>query len=347
MKNYLFEFKETEKGKGIFIKLKDEDRLVYPTRLFQTLWDCNRRRLLSNNVEASFQILSDKVCANYFDYKHGYYRIDYDRGEFVRSATDSLMEYARSILQGEPSLYSDSMNRHPERILEGLDNLKLPKNYFQVFTGEVTIEKAHFEFTDDFSYDMGFLFRIGNREYRSWMSRYTNDLNTIRHELEGLVMKNSQTCTIHIYNEDIANTIRIEKIRVHDGNGKWEHVAKVTLEPDTFVGGPVLFGYCDCRQLLKTLYLGFLNLFVRETSWTMAELCGSCSWDRFRIVSYNRLQSCLIEYYLLGIDETESTVHCRQHVIRSVHAMKNDYKGMYNKLNEVKQEIVPGQRANN
>ena len=113
-----------------------------------------------------------------------------------------------------------------------------------------------------------------------------------------------------------------------------EDIVKVTFVPDSFVGGPIIFGWCNLRQALRSLYLGFLRLFIADTKWFDDET-EAYDWDVFRLASYNKIQSCIVENYILGIVEIEHTYHTRQRIVNSVDEMMADFKVLEKKLNSI------------
>ena len=56
------------------------------------------------------------------------------------------------------------------------------------------------------------------------------------------------------------------------------------------------------------------------------------SWDDFRLATYNKLQSCVIENYVQGIVESESQSYPRQRWMSSVKEMEKDFAELCEKL---------------
>jgi hypothetical protein len=111
-------------------------------------------------------------------------------------------------------------------------------------------------------------------------------------------------------------------------------VAKVTFTPDTFVGGPILFGWCKQQQVLKALYLSMLGLFVRESKRFDGSEQG-VSWNEYRLTAYNKLQSCIIEDYLMGTDADDLIYRQRQRIVHTVAEMKADYAALMERLSSI------------
>lgn len=72
----------------------------------------------------------------------------------------------------------------------------------------------------------------------------------------------------------------------------------------------------------RSLYLGLLGLFVTETD---DSYCEMEEWPALRLDSYNRLQSCIVEDYINGVDLSNQPVRPRNRVQHTVEEMREDY----------------------
>lgn len=297
MQTSIFQYKSlgADAPKGIYITLQGEDRKVYPYELFAMLWQPRTRRLLCEGVEADFYIFSDSVDGIFFDYKHGRYKIEFKRGDFISSAVLSLRQLCDDILNMRPTTYGEEYMRvaHAERMVEGLDALRIPKNCTQLFSTDIKVEKFTFEFTEEYSCDTEFVIGIGDRFYRSSFSDWSNEFEILRHELEGLVVRGGGKVELHF--EDDPNVIDVRGRYLHDIRDS--SCVEVTFTPDGFVGGPILFGFCKSKEVVEKLYYGFMDLFSRDTSW-FDDGHEGVTWDEFRTNAIAQLKSSIIEGYL-------------------------------------------------
>lgn len=167
------------------------------------------------------------------------------------------------------------------------------------------------------------------------MTDWSNNYDLIRHEMERFAMRchNDDKRTLRINYEDSPGTIEIRHCTIH-GNGRYNDVARVTFTPDTFVGGPILFGWCKKQQVLKALYLGLLGLFVRNSKRFDGSEQG-VSWNEYRLTAYNKLQSCIVEDYLMGEDADDLIYRQRQRIVHTVAEMKADYAALMERLSSI------------
>lgn len=297
MQTSIFEYKSlvTDAPRGIYITLQGEDRKVYPYELFAMLWQPSTRRLLCEVVEADFWIFLESVDGTFFDYKHGRYKVEFKREDFISSAVSSLRQLCDDMLNMRPTIYGEKYMRiaHAERMIEGLDALRIPRNCTQLFSTDIKVEKFTFEFTEEYSCDTGFVIGFGDRLYRSCFSDWSNEFEILRHELEGLVVRGGGKVELHF--EDDPNVIDVRGRYLHDTRDS--SFVEVTFTPDGFVGGPILFGFCKSKEVVEKLYYGFMDLFSRDTSW-FDDGHEGVTWDEFRTNAIAKLKSSIIEDYL-------------------------------------------------
>ena len=101
------------------------------------------------------------------------------------------------------------------------------------------------------------------------MTHWDNNYDTIRHQLETFVHNYEDMETTIKLSFDLSDLVlKIKHVRVLDkidesevGYGfKYKDFALVEIQPNQFVYGSILKGYCDLKQTLKTLYEGLLTL---------------------------------------------------------------------------------------
>lgn len=330
MENMIFEIKEVDSKTGIYITINNIERLVYPYELFNALWDCYEKRYICGTVEAKFQILTTEVWGYYFDTNKGYLEICYNRGEFINSAIQSLRDLCDFILNDKEVAYNNIRISHAESLLDGLNNLVIPRNYSQVFQNEIKVEEFYFDFIEGYSSDIGFELKIGSRSYRSYLTDWDNDFNVIRYELEGFIIPFYNINSLNINCDTSVNKITVEKKLIH-GDSKSKGIVKVTFFPDLYVGGPIICGWCNIHQILRSIYIAFLRLFTTECNSFDIEV-PEHSWNKFRVASYNKIQSCIIENYLLGVQEDEWGYSNRQRIVNNIEEMIADFKALEQKL---------------
>ena len=211
--------------------------------------------------------------------------------ETTVQAIGALKALCQEVCSFVPTHYEKMRPAHAERMMEGLLSGVLERRSTQLFADDIVCEDFAFSFVEGYSSTTEFVERSGGRKYRSMMTDWSNSYDLIRHEMERFVMRghNDDRRTLRINREDSPGTIEIRHCTIH-GNGRYNDVAKVTFTPDTFVGGPILFGWCKQQQVLKALYLGMLGVFVRESKRYDGSKQG-VSWNEYRLTAYNKLQS--------------------------------------------------------
>lgn len=313
---FKFKFAAGYDKPAIWLTLHEREVAIYPFALYELFWDCYKRRRISQGVEARFQILKEEVDGYYHDDAYGSYHIEYDRDMFLNSAIQALQDLCNHVIGEGDTLYHSFPKETAQHLLVDLGSMKIPKNYSQVFYDEVSIEEFHFKFLEPYSCDTPYEIKIGDRTYKSYLSDWTTDFDCIRHNIETFIY--SSSTQVYLNYEDEPTTLSLQyRTLYHNGEG-----VKVTVKPDSFTKWPMIFGWCEGRQLLRSLYLGLLNLPIVETDWFDDEYSGD--WTEFRLKTYNQLQSNIIEDYIKGVkDERASS---RNRLICTVEEMFEDFK---------------------
>ncbi|MBR5653863.1 MAG: hypothetical protein IKX22_07250 [Prevotella sp.] len=313
---------------AIWFRLHEREVLVNPFVLYNLLWDCSRKDYFSRGITANFQIFKDEVCGYFHDNAIGFYNIEFERSSFVESALKALDNLCETTIKGELSAYKGFVTATAEQMKVGLNDLIIPRSYYQIREDEITVERFSFNFVEPYNFDSHFEITIGNRKYESYLSDWSNDFNRIRLEIEKSLQTYFADSEINLHYEDSPTIIRLRKKELYDSD-YWptnKYMTKVTIVPDGFSKAPNMFGWCDSRQLIRSLYLGLLSICVNETDWFDCGYDGN--WEDFRLATYNKLQSCVIENYIKGVKEDDYTFFPRQRVIDSVPAMLEDYENL-------------------
>lgn len=319
-----FEFKVANgmDNPAIWFFFKEKEEMVFPLALYNTLWDCHKERDFGRNIKASFQIFKDEVSGSFHEASCGDYHIDFERDSFLESAQLSLKQLCGAVISGEQTAYDNFSTKMAEQMLIGLNQLNIPKNYFQIFDNEIIVEHFSFEFVEPYNCDTNYVIKIGNREYLSCLSDWTTDFNRIRLAMEVFVSSLWSSTEIELYFEDSPTSIQMRNGTSSNSNT----LTRVTIIPNDFTKAPNIYGWCNKRQLMSSLYLGFLGISIKESNWFDGENVGN--WSDFRLATYNKLQSCVIENFIKGVGEDEQTHLPRQRIINSVEDMMLDYQNL-------------------
>ncbi len=150
--------------------------------------------------------------------------------------------------------------------------------------------------------DISFTIGIGNDRFSSYLSDWSNDLDTIRHSIEHYIF--TRETTINLCNEDSPTQVILEhesvlERTVDDGPGRffyWKDFVKVIVKPDSFCkDAPVLFGFCEEKQVIREIYEAMLNV-GRISFFYSNELKDA--WRISPNVFYNSIKSPIIENYI-------------------------------------------------
>lgn len=321
MEKQMFQFKIVNgiDKPAIWFMLHDRDVKIFPFELYNILFDCYRERWICREVKAHFQIFSEEVCGHFFDASNGSYQITYQRESFIESAIQSLKDLCDAVIREEETAYQNFKLCAAEQMLSGLKDIIIPQSYYQIKEDEVKIEPFGFEFVEPYSSDTHFVISIGDRKYESALSDWSTDFNLIRMGIEKYLLSNDDESEIELYFEDSPTIIRLKNISLMHSNKK---VTRVAVIPNSFVHEPILYGWCDQKQLIKSLYIGLLHICIRESGWFKEDLKA---WEGFRLTTYNELESLIIERFLLDLVTYVYEPLPRHRFIDSVEEMMGDY----------------------
>lgn len=317
---------------AIWFNLRDKEVLIYPTKLYEILWDCYRKRRISPSITAQFQIFSDDALGIYFDNSCGAYKIEYNRETFVNSAFKALKDLCGFVIECGACYYRDFTVDTAEALLLGINNLSIPQNYSQIFFDEICIEDFSFRFLEPYRCDTSYKIEIGSRSYVSNLSDWTNDFNQLRNEIESFVLSAWSEREIHLHYEDSPAILRLEAGNLFPANIVHQETVRLTIIPDEFSKYPIVFGWCRPRQVIRAIYLGLLELFTKDTDRFEDGFC--CTWDEFRLRAYNQVQSCIIEDYINEKAESKQTFSYRNRIVHSVEEMLFDFKSLQTSLKQ-------------
>jgi hypothetical protein len=111
-----------------------------------------------------------------------------------------------------------------------------------------------------------------------------------------------------------------EIFKVGEGTGyRYKDYALVEIQPNEFIHGPTLKGYCNLEQTLKTLYEGLLTLALAHDKEPKEDDEPS------QIEAYNMFKSPLIEQYITGMEGSWPKAELRQVRVKRILMMEPDY----------------------
>ena len=315
---------------GIWLQSGDEFLLVNPIELVSSVFADDEYYLLEYyNKEHDGQ----KPKGHYYvivrreDYAY-HWRISHLELAFSESRSYTFNEYQNKTNNAINTLYHAWSKNEPvaydeksDVTLEALEMCKkqmgikavLPSKYV-LMNASVQEEDFYFHPVDD-KWNEDYSIGIGNREYKTILTDWDNDLERIRHQLETYVYERKAELKLSFDMSDTVVIFKKESVldqinETKDGYGyKYKDYALVEVRPNEFVNKPVLKGYCNEKEAIRTMYEGLLLHALR------LPLEKKQQYDNPpRMVAYNKIKSPLIEAFLK--DE-----HCgdEAYSIRQVH----------------------------
>ena len=180
---------------------------------------------------------------------------------------------------------------------------------------------------------------IGNRTFDTFLTHWDSDMETIRHQFETYVYEHEATIRLPF---DMTDTIiQLSHRRVLDkidkekgGYGfQYKDYCLVTITPNDFVHMPIIKGYYDEKEVIRTLYEGFMLMaFKHPTNGKESSHDDLPS----RIVTYNRYKSPIIESFIKSEEIVPNTYRQRQVNVKEIITICPDYGAFlwWNKFDE-------------
>ena len=197
-------------------------------------------------------------------------------------------------------------------------------NYCRLMTSTVKEEPFIFKIDPD-EYNEDYTIGIGDRKYTSFLTHWDNDYDTIRHQFESFVHNNEATINLSFDMSDLVLKIQkvsvLDNINEHDGGYgfKYKDFALVEINPNEFIHGSVIKGYCNLKQTIRTIYEGLLTLALAHPAEPTYEYAPS------QLEAYNMFKSPIIESYLSDINRSSLKAETRQIHVKRILKIIPDY----------------------
>lgn len=316
---------------GIWLMVGEEKVLIDPLSLVNSLF-----------MDSGFYMFSSYKGKEYNDFQ-----VDVRRNSFC---IDWTIDYADFPLKGRTmyrfdeyigkikhamaqlhEVIKDGGEVHYSRLDLNLENVEicmrqleikacLPNDY-RLTASDVIEEEFHFTPLDSEKYSIG----IGHRGFSSFITHWSSDLELIRHQLESVAYR--EDAKIGLNFDDSDTVLTIEHCRILDdinagesGYGfTYKDYAKVTIEPNGFVYKPIIVGYANCQETVRTLYEGLLKMALLHSEQGCDHDTPSC------IEAYNMYKSPLIEDFLCGQTRDRNRSMTRQVRTKKIVTICPDY----------------------
>ena len=322
---------------GIWFEEEHDYYLVNPLELVNSIYDENIYLMLDfyddskDKPDGYFEVEVEK-------WNHCYsWRITHTMSQRMRQMQFTYKDYIDKIrtciedlyhawAAGKPVAYKDI-----DVDKEGIQLCKLQlevsgatPSHYQLMTDSVNKESFVFNAISEEHYEIG----IGNRSYKTWLTHWDNNMEFIRHQLENYVYERKAEIKLSFDTSDTVLRLKHKSIlnRIEDcGEGyanKYKEYVLIEIIPNEFAHKPVIKGYCDEKETIRTIYEGLLIMAMMHPE------DGDENPDNdipSRIVAYNRYKSPIIESYLRGDERILNTYMTRQIHIDEVLTIDPDY----------------------
>ena len=339
----MFKLMKNPEGEGMLLHVwvKDRYRMIWVDAFFLMFWEAKymqRPMSVGPYLYAKFYYIGEEICINFFDDDFGIVSEQMPLPVFqglLRQAYDEVRKYdlnKLSLKRQENGV--DNLFGFPGSMDALFHYMNLKKGLMRA-EGDAPVP-FDFEFVEPYNFDTEFVIKVGDSQYSSFLSDCITDFNDIRLSLEKMTTMYIHHDGLRLFFEDSPALVRLERIRSPWYAKSSEEKVIVSIMPDEFYHGPLLCGVCKKREVLSFLYLGFLRLCITPSTGYNDDGHNVSTWDDFRLATYNKLQSCVIENYVLGAWEEEGKTYPRQRWMSSVEEMEKDYAMLCEKLKEVK-----------
>ena len=346
-----YKFMVTANPKGMYairIVISGVEYIAEPYKIFNTLYldksyillylneedYCNNKATLRVDTELKYDNVrwSYKMAGKMFSSF-----ISFVKREYIANIENALNQLKAIIETGMPVVYNDKRNFYYKYTLYSevswmcgqIRNTKEMLELLYPRLKNVAVENFSFCFTEEYSCDTGYEIVLGERRFKSCLSDWSNELEHIRYMLEAIVY--GRKAEVRICFEDEPTTIILNEadIRINDNscsNDEQYKIMKVKVIPNSFVKGPVLYGYCRREQVVRALYQGLLKLSMRYSNWFEHNPeYQMIRWDEYKMVIYNKIKSPIIEDYINKIAVEEYSFRNRQREIVRIFTIDPDH----------------------
>ena len=256
--------------------------------------------------------------------------------DFLKTAEELINCLCRDVDSKTATAYDNIINpKEITKIVTQLKTLKLFLMPQRLRSSEINEELLTFNCPAfdkderDWANDIPYILKIGNREIKSVISDWTNDMDYVRHQLESYCY--CRQAQIKLYFEDDPTIINLKKVSAlastkSIGSGiayNYDDYLKVEIQPNSFIKGSAIYGFCNERQAIKELYEGLLN--VGRVGYEFKDYDFDNPWGYDAMVFYNHIKSPIIERYISRIKEDYNSIVERQRIIHHVFTISPDY----------------------
>ena len=313
---------------AIWFQDEDDSLIVDPVNLVNSIFEDDNYYLLNAYTEKGQEESEGHFEVTVQKWNHSFsWRIYHTQSKRMRYMQFTYDEYIGKIKTCIDELYSiwnagnpvvyDNIDAELESVLMCKKQLAisavLPTHY-QLMTKSINLEAFMFQpLKDNWTehYEIG----IGDRTFKTFMTHWDNNMELIRHQFESYIY--GLRTSIELNFDGLPTILKLSHRRIMDkcedtGDGyKYSYKDYVLVEiiPNGFVNIPIIKGYCEEKDTVKTLYEGLLFMAcMHPEDGNERDQSDMPS----NLVAYNRYKSPIIESFLLGKKDELNTYKNRQ-----------------------------------
>ena len=313
---------------GIWFEYEGYFSLVNPIELVNSIYEDNTYYYLLNAFKSRNDVVEGdfEVVVNKWDHCYSWI-IMHTNSKQMKQMQFTYDDYIGKIKKCIDDLYeawSAGKITAYKKLDVDLDGVEMCKkqltvsgvtpSHYQLTTKDLIPEVFIFQpLKDEWTeqYEIG----IGERSYNTWLTHWDNNMERIRHQLENYTYERKASIEL---NFDTCETIlkfnhRSILDKVDDsGDGyayKYKEYLLVELIPNDFIHMPIIKGYCEEKEAIRTFYeclLYMASLHPIDGKEAPEDDMPS------KLVAYNRYKSPIIESFLKGEKNKPNTYETRQ-----------------------------------
>ena len=345
-----YKFMVTANPKGMYairIVINGVEYIAEPYKIFNTLFLRKSYVLLYLNEEDYCENKATLRVDSELEYENVRWHLStfektlpdsltFDKREYIANIEQVLNQLNTVIEKKMPVIYNDKRNfyykynLHSEAFWMCQQIKKTKEMLLQHYPRlkNVTVENFSFGFTEEYSCVTDYEIILGERRFKSCLSDWSNELEHIRYMLEAIAYRRETEVKICFEDEPTTIILKERCVRTNDNsfsNDEQYKIMEVKVIPNSFVKGPVLYGYCRREQVVRALYQGLLKLSMRYSKWfEHYPENQKTSWKEYKMVIYNKFKSPIIEDYINKTYVEKFSFRNRQREIKRIFTIRPD-----------------------
>lgn len=321
---------------GIWYEIKGVKYLVDIVELINSMFKDDKYYMFKKEPKdenSSYLTLYVRKDTNYYEWRVEDLILEDGRplyfsyDEYVNKIRECVRKLYSVWQYGKPVAYDPIREISLEYLGIGLRQFNIVAtlpSYYRTMTSSVDEETFVFNVINDEFHEQ-YTIGIGDRQYTTFLTHWDNSYDKIRYQFEGFM--HSREATIELSFDDSNTVLKIRQVsvldKIEEGDGgygfSYKEYALVEIQPNYFVHGPIIKGYCDLKQTIKTLYEGFLTFAIAQPEESNER------YEPARIEAYNMFKSPIIEMYITNVERDWNKAELRQVHVKRILTIDPDY----------------------